>query len=259
SLTPMELAILRIQIYDQNGYDFESTWKKWFYKEKYGYLIKPNYNEMDLKKNDMINDRLIVSVLENMRITNTHYNHFPVYIGHILREVFQTDNSIKYFTNITDKNPIPFKKDEIPSGINKPDFGSEIPREAWNGLVSGKKTFSDLGFPKEQNTIYLVKYYHNKNIKYIISYEAFGGRVSSQDCKNFSLYDPTGILRRNIYVVGNQEMYERDYYYNSKNEISKIIEKVSQNNQLSKVGIFEKNLKYVEPTTEKVIDTPKKN
>lgn len=237
-LNPIELNILRVQLYYNNQYDFESAWKDAFFKTKYGFVLKPIYGQIQLKNIDYQNEMRITQEIQRRKDNHPEYSNLPVYIGHILREINKYTSGQRYFLECKDKKVIPFKREEIPIGFNKPELSFELEKEQWLKLLTGQATFLDLDLPKDKNTIYLTKYHPNGNLKYIITFEAYGGVLSPQDARNFSLYDQKGVLRRSIFLVGDSEVYERDYYYDTSHEVNKIVEKVTQNNSLSRVHIF---------------------
>ncbi|MDH5681445.1 MAG: hypothetical protein OEZ36_07655 [Spirochaetota bacterium] len=236
--TEMELALMRVKLYDQNGYDFEKLWKREYNKGKYGYVIKPDYRAMELKPLDQTNDILIVSELERKRKENKAYRYLAFNASHVTKEISWSSHSQKFFSSVTDVKPLPFKDEGIAPGVVKPKMDGEISKENWQNLLTGAMTLIDLGLQKSHRVLYLVQYYPNKNVKYVISHETFGARLSEQDARNFSLYDYNGILRRSIYIVGNQDVYERDYFYNKEGTIDCVVQKVLQNNQLARFAVF---------------------
>lgn len=236
----VELNLLRVQLYYNNQYDFETAWKNAFFKTKYGFVLKPIYSELKLANVDYQNELRISQEIQRQMDAYPEYSKLPVYIGHILREINKSTYGQRYYLECTDKDVIPFKREEIPIGFKEPELSQEIEKKQWMKLLTGQATFLDLNLPKDKNTIYLTKNHPNGKLKYIITFEAYGGVLSPQDARNFSLYDDKGILRRSIFLVGDSELYERDYYYDKSNTVNKIIEKVTQNNSLSRVHIFVK-------------------
>ncbi len=244
-LTPfsqIELDLLRVQLYGHNKYNFEEKWKKAFYKEKYGYIVRPVYESLDMSALDKLNDRLIVEELKLRNNMKKKQYALPVHAGHIRREVNGYPSRQRYYLSVHDALPIPFKKDHgIPVGFLRPVLGRKLSAKSWKDLMTERKTIKDLNLPKNQTKLYLVKYHPNNYIKYVITYEIVGNKLTPRNATNFSLYDLKGILRRNIYIVGNQDIYERDYLYNNNGEVIKIIEKVVQNNALLHARVYKRS------------------
>ncbi len=242
-LSIMELEQLRVQLYKHSGHDFESILRKEYYQERYGRMIRPNYGKIKFSEMDYKNEAAIIGELARKIKLNKKNQHIPVYTTRILHEIGRTDKQfLRYYIRVKDLKPIPFEDNDIPLGIRKPLLEQSIPQKTWEAIISGKKKVSDLGISKGQSaTIYIVKHYYNKRLLYLISFDIVGEKFSLQDGKNFSIYDRDGILIRSIYVVGDQNIYERDYFYNSKGELNKITEAITGEGELDKVNVYVRN------------------
>ncbi len=247
-LTEIELDLLRVQLYAHNKYNFEEKWKKAFYKEKFGYILRPVYESLDMPALDKLNDSLIIEELKlRIKIKKNQYA-LPIHVGHIRREVNGYPSRQRYYTDIHDALPILFKQDQgIPVGFLRPILGQRLKDKSWKDLMTERKTIKDLVLPKKQTELYLVKYHPNNYLKYIITYKVIGDKLTPRNATNFSLYDLKGILRRSIYIVGNQDIYELDYIYDKKGQVTKIIEKVVQNNALLRASSYKKSYNASEP------------
>ncbi len=241
-LSDIELDLLRVQLYAHNPYNFEEKWKKAFYKEKFGFIIRPVYESLNMPALDKANDRLITEELKLRIQSKKNQYALPVHVGHIRREVNGYPSRQRYYLDVHDALPIPFKQDQgIPVGFLRPVLGQRLNDKSWKDLMTERKTINDLDLPDKQTKLYLVKYHPNNYIKYLITYEIVGNKLTPRNATNFSLYDLKGILRRSIYIVGNQDIYERDYLYNKNGEVVKIIEKVVQNNALLHARVYKRS------------------